>query len=463
MKVIDGIVLLTTLTIALCLIITPKRIYDVFHWLVILTIILAIVQYFLTGLYWQNIPIYFLIVLLISKALVMKTTGPSIQTKFFQIILLLLVLASAGTWSTFLPIPTLTEPQGQFKTGTSIFRLIDNDRDEQITSDPNDKRNVVIQAWYPTVDDATGGHSIYLDGMDNLPEKISIIPSFLLDHYDQIKTNGVLNAPISKAQNQWPVIIFLTGNGATRSLYTSITSGLASHGFVVLAIDHPYEAAITQLANGEIVTTIEARQKDDPDLLKFMKARLDLRVADVSFVINQLFDSKAFPDSFSLSLNQKRIGIAGHSLGGASGAATMAVDSRIKAAANIDGTLYGELPEPFEPRPYLLLESNKQDKERLVRYESGNQQLFKHFRGGLRYEIIAADHYSFTDAPLFLALPTRMLAGQVLGFGNIPDKTHRATVEILATFFKSALQDKLPDIDPVVARYKGITRKSVDK
>ncbi|MBI3220741.1 MAG: hypothetical protein HYZ44_14600 [Bacteroidetes bacterium] len=224
--------------------------------LIALTLILAIAQLLLEGYYWQYLPSYLLISLLILVIFFRKTDS-KLQKKLLQITLFLLLIASIIPWTIFLPIPELIEPQGNYKVGTRIYRWIDFSRAELITSDLHDRRNVVVQAWYPTEPDAKGAHSVYLDGMDSLPEKIGIMPRWAFDHYDQVDTHGVINAPISKAQSQWPVIIFLTGNGASRAFYTSLVTGLASHGYVVLAIDHPYEAMITQLANGEIVTTIE--------------------------------------------------------------------------------------------------------------------------------------------------------------------------------------------------------------
>ncbi|MBI3220742.1 MAG: hypothetical protein HYZ44_14605 [Bacteroidetes bacterium] len=192
-----------------------------------------------------------------------------------------------------------------------------------------------------------------------------------------------------------------------------------------------------------------------------MKDRLDTRIADVRFVINQLANPKGSHTDFFSSLDQNRIVITGHSLGGATAAVAMATDSRIKAAANIDGTLYGELPKPDGPRPFLLLESNKEERDRYVRYEKGNQKLFKQFGGSYRYEIMEADHYSFTDAPLLLAFPTRVVAGRILGFGNIPTRTHHATVDILNAFFDGALNGKLSDLDSIAKRH-GINRKPVE-
>jgi dienelactone hydrolase len=461
MKSIDIVFLFFIVTIASGFIIIPKRMNGLSIPFIALTTTTAVVQFLFEGYYWQYLPSYLLILLLIMTSFFLKKTGSKGQKKPLQIALFFLLLASIVPWAIFLPIPKLIEPQGHYKVGTRIFRWINFSRAEQITSDLNDKRNVVVQAWYPTEQTATGTHSSYLDGMDDLPEKIGIIPRWIVEHYDQINTYGIINAPLSKAQNQWPVIIFLTGNGASRAFYTSLVAGLASHGYVVLAIDHPYEAMITQLANGKIATTIEDHS-NDTDLTNFMKGRLNTRIADVLFVINQLSNSKGSSADFLSSLDQNRIVIAGHSLGGATAAAAMALDSRIKAAANIDGTLYGELPKPNGPHSFLLIESNKEESDRYVRYENGNQKLFKQFGGGYRYEIVEADHYSFTDAPLLLALPTRFLAGRILKFGNIPNRTHAATVDILNTFFYGALNNKLSELNSIAERHQGIVRKPID-
>ncbi len=355
MNNIDIILLATLIAVSLGSVVIPKRISPILKPLVGLIILIVFAQILIEGYYWQYLPGYLLLFVLIIRILFVDRISNNFQNRLFQSVSLLLIIASIIPWAIFLPIPKLLEPQGKNKVETRIFRWIDKDRAEEITSDINDKRNVVIQAWYPTEDNAKGSHSNYLDGIDNLPEKIGGLPRWLFDHYDQINTYGILNAPISKSQNQWPVIIFLTGNGASRAFYTSLVSGLASRGYVVLSIDHPYESMITQLKDGTIATTIEKHLKGEPNLLGFMKARLDLRIADVKFVLNQLDRQVDSSDSFFSSLDKKRIVITGHSLGGATAGVAMAVDPRIKAAANIDGTLYGVLPDIKDERPFLLI------------------------------------------------------------------------------------------------------------
>lgn len=459
----DILFLGATSTITLCLVFIPRRIWGVLPHFTALLVILASIQFLLEGFYWQHIPTYLLVFVLIMIAFVWKRTSKIPYKTFFRIALGILTLFSISPWTIFLPIPKLTKPEGYYKVGTRIFRWVDDDRAEQITKDPADKRNVIVQAWYPAEPDTEGPHSSYLDGTDNLPAKIGVMPGFLFRHYDQIDTYGITDAPMSKAHPQWPVVVFLTGYGGTRAVYTSLSVGLASYGYVVLTIDHPYEAAITELANGKIATTVEDFSKDNPNLMQFMKGRLNIRIADVRFVINQLGKQTQSPDSFFSSLDQNRIATAGHSLGGASAAAAMAHDSRIKAAANIDGTLYGELPKSNGSRHFLLLESNKSERERFVRYENGNQLLFKQFGGGYRYEIAEADHYSFTDVPTFLAPPARFLAGRILKFGQIHRNTHTVTASILNAFFDHALNGKALNTDTVDSRYQGIMQKPTNR
>lgn len=187
---------------------------------------------------------------------------------------------------------------GDYTVGTRTFRWVDLNRDEPITTDSTDKRNVVVQAWYPTETSAKGTYAVYMDGLDNLPTKIGILPSFLFKQYHKIDTYAILDAPLSKIRKKWPVVIFMTGYGATRAVYTSLSAGLASYGYVVLALDHPYEAALTALSTGEVVTTVEKFSSDDPDRIKFMENRLGVRVADVKFVINQLAKQTASPFVF---------------------------------------------------------------------------------------------------------------------------------------------------------------------
>lgn len=456
MNSLDWLILVLLVITTVYAIVASNRSNGLFIFPSNVLILLLLIQFFWKGFYWQYMPAYWQL----GWLLILFYVNSTVHRKLQRISLGVFLVVALLPWAIFLPVLSLTQPLGKYAVGTQVFRWVDSARVEQITQDPIDKRNVIVQAWYPAQGEVKGNHSLYLDGWPDFPPKVSVLPSFLLDHCDQIDTYAVVNATPAKARGKWPVVLFLPGYGAARAFYTSLAVGLASHGYVVFCLDHPYEAAITGLANGKLATTIENVQPGAADRLGFMKNRLDIRVADVQFVLNQL-EIKQASTTFFTSLDLNRIGIAGHSFGGATGGAAMAYDSRLKAAVNIDGTLYGGLPKSRGYRPFLLIESNKAEPDRFARYEAGNQLLFKQFGGGYRYELTDADHYSFTDVPLLLAPLARLLAGYVLNFGQVPTKTHRATISLLDSFFDHTLTGKPSQLDAVASRCRGIVRKQV--
>jgi predicted dienelactone hydrolase len=446
MKILDIILLLGILFQALVLLLNPKKLNNQAKLLYIFILIVLAIHLFQRGYFWQFIPSYLLFSLVTLKQFGTNTFRSGYSKYIYNSLLIGFIFFSILPFTILRTAPKLTPPKGPHKVGTQIFRWEDINRKENSTEDPNDFRNVIVQAWYPTDSQDNGNHSLYLDGLNQLPNKIGGVPSMIFDHFDQLDTHGLLNAPISEKQEKWPVIIFLTGNVSSRAFYTSIITGLASEGYVVLALDHPYEAMVSELENGQLVTTVEKRLENDPELLKLMESRLNLRVSDIRFVIDKIEQSSLLGTPLFGSFDLQRLGIAGHSLGGASAAVAMIMDPRIKAAANVDGTLYGELPETLQKKPFLLLESKKDNNGQYQRYENGNKQLFEYFGGGYRFEIHQADHFSFSDFPLFFALPTRVLLGKFLEFGNYTPETHRLTIIVLSTFFNINLNNKPVDL-----------------
>lgn len=72
---------------------------------------------------------------------------------------------------------------------------------------------------------------------------------------------------------------------------------------------------------------------------------------------------------------------------------------------------------------------------------------------GFHYEIKHANHYSFTDAPFFVAPPGRWLLAQVMGGGRGPAVTQQAAADILAAFFTGPLTGAASDVAATAARY----------
>jgi dienelactone hydrolase len=121
---------------------------------------------------------------------------------------------------------------------------------------------------------------------------------------------------------------------------------LASQGYLVVAIDHPYDALVVEFPEGGAAYMADS-SGDLDTILEF----LDTRVADAKFVVKQL---TKLPCASSLDLDN--IGMFGHSLGGATSAGAMAgKNSLVKAGINLDGSIFGPLNNTDVKGPFLLV------------------------------------------------------------------------------------------------------------
>lgn len=411
------------------------------------------------GLYWQFLPGYALLamVTLLAQG---RGEGRGKAGALLGIVRNLtfagLLALFGGAW-VFLPVPRLTQPAGRYSMGTQVFRWVDGTRAEEATADPGDRRNVVVQAWYPAARESRGVRSAYLDGLGRLPAYVSILPRFVMSHYGNIQTNGITGAAVSTDRERWPVVIFSPGYGASRAFYTSLVTGLASRGYAVFAIDHPYEAAVVELADGRIVTTVENFAKHGSDRIAYMSERLELRAADVRFVLDQIHRADALGPRLSGRLDLERIGAIGHSFGGPTAALAMDQDVRIKAAANIDGTLYGDLAARALKRPFLLLQSDPAETHHSERYLAGNRELLERLEAsGYRYEIGGTNHYGFTDVPLFFSAPGRFLLTLWMGGPRDVAETHQIATEIVAEFLRGPLTGEAGAMESAAHRYANV-------
>jgi dienelactone hydrolase len=429
---------------------------------VAMALILAAAQWALCGFTWQDLPAYLLLALSalppVRTGAVLRWTG---RTGFIGI-----AAAAMGVW--IVPaVPTLPQPDGRYAVATQIYRWTDAARDEPNTDDATDRRSVIAQAWYPTTrrEHANGvARLAYIDGTDRMPAQVSVMPGFMLRRYGQIDTHAENLAPLAPSDRPWPVVIFSPGYGAPRAVYTGLATRLAARGFVVFTLDHPYESAVTQLPDGRVVGTRETFLPDDRDRTSYMARQQVVRVADVRFVIDQLAHAEALsPPLRGGRIDASKVAVIGHSFGGAASIAALHEDPRVVAAANIDGTPYGDLPDRTLTRPFLLLQSDQAETGHGDRFNNGNGKLLAAMTApGFRYEIKHANHYSFTDAPFFFAPPGRWLLAQVMGGGRGPAATHQVAADILAAFLTGPLTGTASDLAAAAARHPEVLGGAVE-
>ncbi len=418
-----------------------------------LGLLLAAAQWALCGFTWQSLPAYLLLAL---SALPPVRTGAVLRW-IGRLGLAGIAAACVGVWM-LLAVPTLPPPDGRYAVATQVYRWNDASRDEPHTADPSERRSVIAQAWYPTMqrEQSGGGARIpYIDGIGQMPDQVSVMPGFMLHRYDQIDTHAEARAPLASSDRPWPVVIFSPGYGAPRATYTGLATRLASRGFVVFVLDHPYEAAVTQLPDGRVVGL---REIFPPDRTRYMPDQQILRTADIRFVIDQLARPEALsPPLRGGRIEASKVAVIGHSFGGAVSAMAMSEDPRVVAAANIDGTPYGDLPDRRLTRPFMLLQSDYAETHHSDLFINGNGKLLARSTApGFHFEIKNANHYSFTDLPFFFAPTGRWLLAQVMGGGRGAAATHQAAADILAAFLSGPLTGMPSDVAVTAARYPNV-------
>jgi len=286
----------------------------------------------------------------------------------------------------------LPAPTGPRPVGTSIFHVADPARGMG-PDDTERPRVLTVHAWYPTT--ARGGSPApYV----REPEAARVFgernPGLAARFFlDGVTTHAVMDAPVARAQGGLPVLVFSHGYLAMPGDYTALMEDLASHGYAIFNIVHPYEATATDLGKGRIATMLgEAglnsiaadvlAEWNDEDsvsgaatgapnraaaetilreyLGRIPKSTVSIErwVEDTRIVVDRLkvLAAAGSGDRFAGRLALARLGAFGHSMGGITSAAFCAHDPRCRAAINLDGSpQYGDLIDRPGRRPFLMV------------------------------------------------------------------------------------------------------------
>lgn len=308
----------------------------------------------------------------------------------------------------------LPTPTGTFGVGRRIIRWIDASRAETMSSRPNEKREVVIWLWYPAATTSDSKPAPYVDQLDQLSKGL---PGEAVSLARSAQSYAVSNATVAAASKPFPVILFSPGSGTIPALYTSLFEELVSHGYVVAAIDHPYDDLAVLLSDGRVVQQAEWPSGGE-ERLRFERQRVTVRTQDLRFVLDQLalVANGRIADSLQGRLDLSHVGAFGHSVGGMTAAELCRQDSRVLACANMDGVVnampaYDDESAPGLDRPFLFLEKpframedeKPEDAQRRLAFlrEKGNALLSKVRTGSsFRVTITGATHETFSDEEL---------------------------------------------------------------
>ncbi|MGX1772267.1 alpha/beta hydrolase family protein [Nocardia brasiliensis] len=342
----------------------------------------------------------------------------------------------------------LPTPTGQFAIGRDVLQLVDPARDDPWT--PGTPRELMVSMYYPARAGA-GAFEPYASAaeMPALLEGSALDQQIPAETLSAVRTHSVAGA--QPVDGTYPLVVLSPGLTAPRYTLTALAEELTSRGYIVAAVDHAGESFGTEFPDGRLSTCVVC-QRIEAGLP--LSAVVETRARDVTFLLDRLTGTQ--PSwARARMIDTERIGMAGHSLGGAAAAATMAADPRVRAGANMDGSFFDDTSATgVGDRPFLLFGTDAET--RPGGHDSSWDRAWTALRGWKRWlTVVGADHNSFLDTPALLgadAEATPALPG------------HRA-VEItrayLAAFFDQQLralpQPRLDGADPAFPEIRSYT------
>jgi predicted dienelactone hydrolase len=371
----------------------------------------------------------------------------------------------------------LPAPTGRHQVGRVSFDWVDPNRAEIYSSNPRDRRELVVWVWYPAAPDPGADRAAYL------PEAWAPAGQLLGLNAAGLRSHAVEAAAVADEQSSYPVLV-QSQSGFPPLLLAAIAEELASHGYVVVGVNHTYETAVTVFADGRVVPMSPAavagllgpQTETGPYQEQFAQraAVCDYKAADLASVANQLQQLPA--DAAGLlagRLDLDRLGGFGHSFGGNAALQWCRDDRRCRAAANLDGALWTEVGRVGLDRPVLqVLAEHPQlapsgaeavaaglasdaaayDTEKAITF-GGWRTVQQQGCPGYTVQVKGAGHLSFLDVGLLPVQGEGPVKAMLAATSIQPRRMWRVTCDLLLAFFGHHLDQ--PTIPPLLAGPSG--------
>ncbi|MER6784075.1 dienelactone hydrolase family protein [Streptomyces sp. NPDC000658] len=418
--------------------------------------VLSVIVLSVVGIRWQMLPVLagaaFASPFAVAPLLRRRTGRPAWRARWWLALpgsvtcVGLIATGPAAAWA--FPVPVFPETSGRFAVGSRVVQWTDPRRPESFTADPHDRRTVVVQLWYPArMSPAGARRAQYLGRTNQEARTVSDalagqvgLPGFLVDGVPRAHTHSVFDAPVAGGGGRFPVVLFSPGSGGVRTQNTAWAEELASHGYVVAALDHPYDSAAVVLTDGRTIHTRTDSTGDRDTDDKLAAAWTAVRTADLRFVLTQLdrLDRGDISGPLTGRLDTGRVAVTGHSMGGAAALQAARQDRRFDAVIDLDGYPHGPA-SPSLHQPTLALTqaiTPGTDPHYLPRL---TEALKRNTATSYRLTIPGAAHLTFMDAPLYLP-PVPSIIGS-LGRTKSPHVVAATTLAFLDTALRHGSGD----------------------
>jgi dienelactone hydrolase len=357
-----------------------------------------------------------------------------------------------------LPVPT-----GPFGVGRALFDWVDENAVDTLAPSPGTKRELLVWIWYPT---ATG-QSVAVE--DYLPARVRaeversrgrLISGFLTRDLSRVHPHSLRGVDVSTLQPPYPVVILRAGASAEVWNYQALAEDLASHGYVVVGLDAPYRSHVVVFPDGRVMRRLP---QNNPELCLERtgeeRARCADRLlrawsADSSFVLDRLAELSASDPSgkYKGRFDTSRVGVLGHSFGGAAAMQFCHDDVRCTAGIDIDGAPAGRVVEASLHKPFMFLLSDhdRETDPEATQIRAEIQSIYDRLpaQGRRRITIRGANHFMFSDDGALLKSGLVRGVLHLLGQLRIDGPRQLAiTAYCVRSFFDAHLKGMPPRVD----------------
>ena len=358
----------------------------------------------------------------------------------------------------------LPKPAGPYQVGVTHLNFVDEERIDPFPQAMGRNRDIPIILWYPTEDPGERHFSQLLKTRDLLSLKRYFLFKVIPNHICNITTNSYEDAPLANQDAQFPVLIFNHGFSSYMEQNTILMEHLASFGYVVVSVGHPYDGVASYPDGRSIPVDLESIRglskeaqrnqkvfsenikqlaRDDLSLeeiksctenyltaSKTINEKIEMWVEDILFITDILekINEGSIQTQFASRLSlQKGIGVFGQSYGGAASVLACCLDDRLKCAINMDGAMYGGMNAKYKYRkPILYMDSDMLP---------GRSRYFFHINEDDTYHIVirGSKHLDYSDCTYILKnwlLKFMQLVGRIDGSLMI-----RITNDYVQSFF----------------------------
>ncbi|KAI3107245.1 hypothetical protein CBS147331_6551 [Penicillium roqueforti] len=225
---------------------------------------------------------------------------------------------------------------------------------------------------------------------------------------------------------------------------------VASAGYIVVSINHPYDAQFLEFPDGNVVTAANITDAQVP-------LDINTRARDVSFVLDQLSTKAGVAallhgtGSRAAGLKIRQVAMYGHSVGGAAAAEAMRLDCRVVAGANLDGSMFRPVVQQGVRGPFLLF--GHENKTQTT--DPSWAEFWSNLRGWkLELELAQAQHYAFSDLSYLMKLlgvPVQNVPAMQKMVGNLDgakafEIVHRTVTAFLRFGLRQASSTPLEEV-----------------